>query len=133
MREPVWLQKSVVIALHEMLLVEHGGPPGMRDEGLLESALGRPINQFYYEQTTNIFALATTYAVGIIQNHPFVDGNKRTAFVSAKTFLARNGFWLKYPRTEAVEMFFSVAARESSESDLKEAIEKYSERVTISR
>ncbi len=126
MKEPIWLQKSVVIAFHEMLLAEHGGPSGMRDEGLLESALGRPINQFYYEQATSIFELASTYAIGIIQNHPFVDGNKRTAFVSAKTFLARNGFWLKYPREEAVHMFFSIAAHELSDRDLIDALEKYS-------
>jgi death-on-curing protein len=131
MKEPVWLQKNVIIALHEMLLVEHGGAPGMRDEGLLESALGRPINQFYYGHSTTIFELATTYAVGIIQNHPFVDGNKRIAFVSAKTFLARNGFWLKYPRTEAVNMFFSIAAGETSDHALKQALEKYSVKLIL--
>jgi death on curing protein len=131
MKEPVWLQKNVIMAFHEMLLAEHGGAPGMRDEGLLESALGRPINQFYYEQSTTILELATTYAVGIIQNHPFVDGNKRTAFVSAKTFLARNGFWLKYPRTEAVNMFFSIAARETSDHALKQALEKYSVKLIL--
>lgn len=131
MKEPIWLQKNAVIAFHEMLLAEHGGPAGVRDEGLLESALGKPINQFYYEQTTDIFELATTYAIGIMQNHPFVDGNKRTAFVSAKTFLARNGFWLRYPRIEAVNMFFFVAARATSENALRQAFEKYSERMTL--
>jgi len=126
MIEPVWLQKTALIAFHEMLLAEHGGPLGMRDEGLLESALGRPINRFHYEEITSPFELATTYAVGIIQNNPFVDSNKRTAFVSAKTFLARNGFWLQYPRIDAVNMFFSLAAREESEHDLKLALEKFS-------
>src|SRR5690606_8348099 len=99
---------------------------GIKDEGLLESALGMPINKFFYEEATNIFELATTYALGIIQNHPFVDGNKRISFVSAKTFLARNKFWLSYPRVEAVKMFYFAAANEASERDLTDAFEKYS-------
>lgn len=128
MKEPIWLRKRLVLALHEILLVEHGGPPGIRDDGLLESALGKPLNQYYYEQNCNIFALAASYSIGIMQNHPFVDGNKRTAFVSAKTFLARNGLWLNYPREEAVIMFFAVAAHEASYHDLIKAFEKYSVR-----
>lgn len=80
----IWLQKEAIIIMHNMLLLKYGGPKGLRDEGLLESALGRPINQYYYEHNTDIFSLAT-YAFGIIQNHPFVDGNKRTAFVAVKT------------------------------------------------
>ena len=111
MREPIWLQKDAVIAFHDILLVEHGGPIGMRDEGLLESALGRPINKYFYENA-DIFDLAAAYAVGITKNHPFIDGNKRTAFVSMKTFLARNGLWARFPKIEAVQTFFSLAAAE---------------------
>lgn len=81
----IGLQKEAIIIMHNMLLLKYGGPKGLRDEGLLESALGRPINQYYYEHNTNIFSLVTAYAFGIIQNHPFVDGNKRTAFVAVKT------------------------------------------------
>ena len=125
MKEPIWLQKNVVIAFHEMLLVEHGGLAGMREEGLLDSALGRPIHQYYYDSVSDIFDLASTYAMGIIQNHPFIDGNKRTGFVSMKTFLARNGLWLKLPKEDAIKTFISLADGKVSHSHLSEWIKRH--------
>lgn len=124
MKEPVWLQKNVVIAFHEMLLAEHGGPMGMRDEGLLDSALGRPMNQYYYEKAS-LSQLAAAYAFGIIKNHPFLDGNKRTAFVSMKTFLLRNGISLKPPKKEAIITFLNLASGDLEEPSLAQWIEKY--------
>lgn len=123
MKEPIWLQKNVVMAFHEMLLAEHGGLMGMRDEGLLDSALGRPINQYFYESAT-ICDLAAAYAFGIIKNHPFLDGNKRTAFVSMKTFLLRNDISLKLTKMESIKMFFDLAAGNVSELALAKWIEK---------
>ncbi|HXW60737.1 MAG TPA: type II toxin-antitoxin system death-on-curing family toxin [Myxococcota bacterium] len=122
MKEPIWLQKNAVIAFHEMLLVEHGGVSGMRDEGLLDSALGRPLNQYFYDKA-NLYELAAAYAFGIARNHPFVDGNKRTAFVSMKTFLMRNDRQLSPPKSEAIEIFFALAAGEVGEAELVRWIE----------
>ncbi len=124
MKEPIWLQKNVVIAFHEMMLAEHGGLMGMRDEGLLDSALGRPINQYFYESAT-LPELGAAYAFGIIRNHPFLDGNKRTAFVSMKTFLMRNGFRLELLKKEAVATFMDLAAGHVKESELATWIERY--------
>ena len=123
MKEPIWLQKNVVLAFHEMLLAEHGGPAGLRDEGLLDSALGRPINQYFYEQA-DLVQIAAAYAWGITRNHPFVDGNKRTAFVCMKTFLKRNGIILKPSRTDAVTTFMALAAGDISEARLTTSIEQ---------
>jgi|SRR5579871_2238618 len=117
MKEPIWLQKNVVIAFHEMLLAEHGGSSGMRDEGLLDSALGRPMNNYFYESAT-LSDLAAAYAYGIVRNHPFIDGNKRTAFVAMKTFLMRNGILIEPPQQEAILLFFDLAAGLITESQL---------------
>jgi death-on-curing protein len=124
MKEPIWLQKNVVLAFHEMTLAEHGGLMGMRDEGLLDSALGRPINQYFYESAT-LIDLAAAYAYGIIRNHPFLDGNKRTAFVSMKTFLLRNGTQLELPKAESIRVFFDLAADQISEPVLAKWIGKH--------
>jgi death-on-curing protein len=126
MKEPIWLQKNVVIAFHEILLVEHGGLSGMRDEGLLDSALGRPINQYFYE-SANICQLAAAYAWGIARNHPFLDGNKRTAFLSMKTFLLRNGIKLVPPKSEAIHKFIALAAGDVEEEGLAKWIKKFAE------
>jgi death-on-curing protein len=86
----VWIKESVVLALHEEHLAEHGGATGIRDCGLLESALFRPQNLALYEEP-DIAALAAAYGFGIIRNHPFIDGNKRTGFTVTELFLAING------------------------------------------
>jgi death-on-curing protein len=95
-REPVWLDKRAVLATHHMLLAEFGGSPGLRDETLLDSALARPRNRRAYE-AADIVSLAASYAAGIVGNHPFIDGNKRTGFMAAYIFLERNGMELIAP------------------------------------
>ena len=90
MTEPVWLPVDLVLAIHETQLRRFGGPPGIRDLGALESALSRPQNKLAYE-SADLSALAAAYAFGIARNHPFVDGNKRAAFLVVVTFLGLNG------------------------------------------
>jgi death-on-curing protein len=92
MSEPVWVQAAVVLAIHRRQLAEHGGPEGVRDEGLLASALAKPKNLLAYEgEAPDLATLAAAYADGIVRNQPFVDGNKRTALVVCRAFLQRNG------------------------------------------
>jgi death-on-curing protein len=86
--EPIWIEKATILLAHAEALAEHGGLEGMRDEGLLESALARPKNVFAYEATCDLHRLAAVYAVGMARNHPFIDGNKRLAFIAAALFLA---------------------------------------------
>jgi len=109
MREPEWLGSAFVRALQERLLAEHGGLPGIRDEGLLESALARPQNLLAYGDP-DVFDLAASYAHGVARNHPFLDGNKRIAFMTAYVFLRRNGYRLVAPEAEAVTMMLDLAA-----------------------
>jgi len=111
-REPIWLHQSAIIVLHDRSLALHGGPSGIRDEGLLESALQRPQNRFFYEGETDIAVLASTYAVGVAGNHPFVDGNKRAAYQAMILFLALNRQPLKPDRLDAINTMFAVAAGE---------------------
>ena len=106
--------------LHDRTLALHGGPSGIRDDGLLESALQRPKNRFHYENETDICVLAATYAVGVASNHPFVDGNKRTAYQAMILFLALNGRPLNADKVEAIRVMLSVAAGEIGIDDLAE-------------
>src|SRR5258708_7218607 len=92
MKEPKWILPEAVHAFHKRQIAEHGGSEGIRDEGLLLSALAKPQNVFAYEDDADIAALAAAYAYGIAKNHPFIDGNKRTALVVMRTFLALNGY-----------------------------------------
>jgi death-on-curing protein len=109
-REPIWLEKQAIIALHDRSLALHGGPPGIRDEGLLDSALQRPLNRFAYENETRLSVLAATYAVGVASNHPFIDGNKRAAYQAMILFLALNEAPLTADRVDATVTMLSVAA-----------------------
>lgn len=109
-REPVWIEQAAIIALHDRSLALHGGPSGIRDEGLLESALQRPMNRFFYEGETSLAALAATYAVGVASNHPFVDGNNRAAYQTLILLLALNESPLQADRVEAIETMLAVAA-----------------------
>lgn len=111
MTEPIWVLRSVIDAVHDMQLAEHGGATGIRDEGLLDSALARPKNMFAYGQT-NLCALAATYATGIARNHPYVDGNKRTAFLAAYIFLQINGLELKASELDATSKMVALASGE---------------------
>lgn len=116
MREPFWLSRPAVEIIHDEQLAEHGGAPGLRDAGLLESALARPQNLFGYEGETDLCALAAAYAAGLVRNHPFVDGNKRTGFLAAYAFLLMNGRELVAPDAEAVVMTLDLAAGELPEA-----------------
>jgi death-on-curing protein len=114
MQEPEWVSKAVVLALHEEQLAEHGGSPGLRDEGLLESALGKPQNLLSYGQP-DLADLAAAYAVGLAKNHAFVDGNKRVSNVVTLTFLLLNGSDLKTDDTEQVRVWLAIADGTMSE------------------
>jgi death-on-curing protein len=121
MDEPAWIDLAVVLAIHDEQLAEHGGQPGVRDQRLLESALGRPRNQFTYGETA-LAGLAASYAFGISRNHPFLDGNKRTSLVVAELFLAVNGVELRAPDADCVATFLALAAGELTEAELAEWI-----------
>jgi death on curing protein len=117
MNEPIWLDVEIVIDLHAEQLALFGGPDGIRDQGMLESALGRPINKFRHGET-DLAALAAAYAFGIARNHPFVDGNKRAAFGAMIVFLGLNDIDLLVPPESATAMILSLAAGEVSEEGL---------------
>lgn len=119
MDEPEWIIKAVVFAVHGEQIAEHGGQPGLRDAGLLDSALSRPKNRFGYEQG-DIFDLAAACAYGIAKNHPFFDGNKRVSFVTCEAFLNINGWTLTAPDEAAVHMWLSLADGSVSEAALAE-------------
>jgi death-on-curing protein len=123
--EPVWIKKAALLEVHSLLLAEYGGLAGMRDEGLLDSALARPKNLYAYEGIQEIWRLGVSYAVGILRNHPFSDGNKRVAFVALNIFLNLNGVRLKVDPLEAGNTFFAAAAGEISEEDLGAWVFKY--------
>lgn len=117
MTEPIWLTSELVIAIHEEQLSRFGGPPGVRDTGALESALGRPINRYHYEGA-ELASLAAAYAFGIARNHPFVDGNKRVAWLALITFLGLNDVDFVVPEPDAVAVMLALAAGEIDEEGL---------------
>ena len=111
MKEPQWLDLEIVLAIHGELLARFGGLNGLRDEGLLESALGGPLQIFHYASPT-AFDLAACYAHGIVKNCPFIGGNRRVGFMAAYTFLGINGYRLEGPEEEAVLQTLALAAGE---------------------
>ena len=111
-REPVWVLGQAIKVLHEKSLALHGGPSGVRDEGLLESALERPKNRFHYDGVDDLVELAATYAAEVSANHPFVDGNKRAAFHAMVLFLRVNGLKLVADQADAAKTTFRLAAGE---------------------
>jgi death-on-curing protein len=115
--EPVWLDVEIVIDLHSEQLALFGGPEGIRDHGLLESALGRPLNKFAYGET-DLAALAAAYAFGLARNHPFVDGNKRAAFGAMIVFLGLNDIDFLVPPESATAIILALAAGEVGEEGL---------------
>jgi death on curing protein len=115
--DPVWLTTAEVIALHEMQLRRFGGPAGIRDPGTLESALGRPVNKWQYEGA-DLAEMAAAYAYGIARNHPFVDGNKRAAFVAMMLFLRKNGVRFAPSQAESTVIILALAAGQVSEAGL---------------
>ena len=117
MIEPIWLEVDEVIDMHAEQLAIFGGPEGIRDHGLLESAVLRPVNQWHYGQT-DMAALAAAYAFGLARNHAFVDGNKRIAFQAMMVFLRGNGIAFAPDPAHATEIILSLAAGEVSEESL---------------
>lgn len=109
MTEPNWITKEECLAFHAQLLARFGGLNGMRDEGLLESALNRPLQLFHYGEP-DLFELAAAYAEGIVKNHPFLDGNKRSGLMAAALFLETNGIPFTAPEEEAVLRTLALAA-----------------------
>lgn len=112
-----WIQPAVLLAVHDEQLAEHGGPSGLRDAGLLESALARPQQIATYGQP-DVAALAAAYGFGLARNHPFVDGNKRTAFIAIELFLALNGHELQASDLDCFTTMLALAADELSEEAL---------------
>ncbi len=107
----VWLSRKIILAVHDIQLREHGGASGIRDEGLLESALARPLNRAGYGEPDTV-ELAAVYAIAIARNHPFIDGNKRTAYVAMVLFLALNGMAFVPDYGDAVITMLTMAAGE---------------------
>ncbi|WP_187336109.1 type II toxin-antitoxin system death-on-curing family toxin [Novosphingopyxis iocasae] len=117
MTEWRWVDRAVLEAVHDRQLAEHGGGEGLRDEGGSESAIARAVNRALYENPTAA-ELAAAYAFGIARNHPFVDGNKRTAWVAARLFLALNGISLNFDKADATLMVQRLAAGELGEDEV---------------
>ena len=116
MNEPNWVDRQVLIAIQSELLNRFGGLAGIRDEGLLDSAINKPKNLIAYGQPT-VFELAASYATGLVKNHPFLDGNKRIGFMAAYVFLGANGWSLEATEEEAVLETLALAAGERAEAD----------------
>lgn len=115
-KNPVWIEERDVLAIHDRLLALHGGPRGLRDRGLLQSALARPRQHYAYAGFSNNFEMAALYTAGIIRNHPFVDGNKRTGFVTGVLFLELNGFDFQPHEEDATQAVLDLAASRLDES-----------------
>ena len=109
MKEPIWLNREDCLAIHEMMLAQHGGLAGVRDEGLLESAISKPQHLFAYS-SPSLPEMAASYAAGIVLNHPFLDGNKRTGFMVAATFLELNGMDFSATEESVVEMTLALVS-----------------------
>lgn len=115
---PRWINKKALLLLHEESLSHFGGRRGIKDDGLLESALARPQNLLAYNPEADIFVLAASYAYGLARNHAFVDGNKRAAFLSIGIFLAINGYALKADQVDAIQTITALAAGSIEEKDI---------------
>jgi death-on-curing protein len=109
-KEPVWIETRDVLAIHDRLLALHGGASGLRDLGLLESALARPRQHHAYADSPDLVEMAALYTAGVVRNHPFVDGNKRTGFVIGVLFLELNAFEFKASEEDATQAVMSLAA-----------------------
>ncbi len=109
MKEPNWIDRAECLAFHDVLLARFGGLGGIRDEGLLDSALNRPLQLFHYGDPS-LFDLAASYAEGIVKNHPFLDGNKRSGLMASALFLETDGFIFEAPEEEAVLQTLALAA-----------------------
>jgi len=127
--EPKWISKKSTLAIHEVLLAEHGGASGIVAEHLLDSALDSPKNHVAYGGVSDLFELAAVYARALTKDHPFVDGNKRVALTVALTFLERNGVIVSASEAEAVEMVLGLSSREVDAPTFAEWLRHNSEKV----
>jgi death on curing protein len=109
-KEPLWIEERDVLAIHDRLLALHGGATGLRDRGLLEAALARPRQHHSYAEISDVVEMAALYTAGIVRNHPFVDGNKRTGFVIGVLFLELHGFDFKASEAHATQAVMALAA-----------------------
>ena len=123
MKEPIWVTEKLVLMVHDMLLAEHGGLSGIRDQGLLNSALAKPQQLYCYKPESSLYELATAYSFGLAKNHPFVDGNKRIAFTVTAVFLELNGKVLNAPEVEVVVFYEGLAGGKVSEEALANWLE----------
>jgi death on curing protein len=126
MKEPRWLNRRGVFLLHSESLAEHGGSTGIRDEGLLDTALTRPVNKWNHNPKANLAELAAAYGFGLARNHAFVDGNKRIAFIATTLFLRLNGLSLSCEPIEEILTMLSLAAGELPEEKFADWIRKNS-------
>jgi death-on-curing protein len=117
MTEPVWVEKEALLLLHAKSMARFGGAEGVRDDGLLDSALSRPRNAYQYEKLRDIAGLAASYAFGLAKNHPFADGNKRLAFMAVGLFLALNGWRLEAQPVDAIRAVMALASGEIGERE----------------
>jgi death-on-curing protein len=117
MTEPVWVEKEALLLLHDKSLARFGGTQGIRDEGLLDSALARPRNAFHYDGLRDMAGFAASYAFGLAKNHPFADGNKRAAFMAVGLFLAANGWELNAEPVDAIRAVVALAGGEIGEGE----------------
>jgi len=108
--KPVWIEERDALAIHDRLLADHGGPPGLRDEGLLQSALARPLQHHAYADSPDVVEMAALYTTGLVRNHPFVDGNKRAGLVVGILFLELNGFRFIASEEDATQAVLSLAS-----------------------
>lgn len=128
MKAPAWVDERDARALHARLLSLHGGAGGLRDPGLLASALARPKQQFAYAEAPDLIAMAAAYTAGIVKNHPFVDGNKRVGFVVGVLFLEINGYEFKAPEAQAARAVIDLAAGALDETGYARFLEQHAER-----
>ena len=128
MIEPIWVSNRAVFIIHDRQIARHGGASGLRDEGLLQGALQRPINKWQYENS-DTFGCAAAYAFGIAKAHAFVDGNKRTAFVTSVTFLRLNGWHFVTEPVEGVTFMEDLASGAVSEESFRNWLEQSSTKI----
>ncbi len=126
MVEPFWLNERIVYAMHDNQIKQHGGSFGIRDENLLSASLARPQQLFAYGESPTIFDLAAAYGYGLAKNHPFIDGNKRTAFVTMATFLELNGYSLEVAELEVVLKMEKLAVDEEDQESIALWLQKQS-------
>jgi death-on-curing protein len=128
-RKPRWISRNALLLLHQESLAEFGGAPGLRDEGLLDSALARPQNVYAYRPKSSVAELAAAYSFGLAGNHAFVEGNKRVAFLSIGLFLAINGYELVAGQIDAIHTIIAVASGTMDEAALAQWIKTNSARI----